>query len=182
MTRQVDDKAWRERRLKELKAQYRALIESTPRLKEISHEITALEKHQTPSSEKTVCGDCGVTEDEMHEYECDMEVCLFCVGQLTSCLCHIDEMVDERINKLTQAEKNEVMAIFGFETQSIEDSETTPPVIDVSSVVPASFVVNPTRRKLNSATIVQKASLIDHRGLFYPPPHLQAYCFFFQFL
>lgn len=90
MTRQADDTAGRERRLKELDAEYKALIESTPRLTEIFREVTALEKHQTPSPEKAVCGDCGVTEGEIHESGCDMEVCPFCGGQLISCDCDID--------------------------------------------------------------------------------------------
>lgn len=40
---------------------------------------------------KATCGDCGVSEGEIHECGCDMEVCPFCGGQLLSCSC-IDEL------------------------------------------------------------------------------------------
>ncbi len=33
------------------------------------------------------CGDCGVSEGQLHEYGCDMERCPFCGRQLISCNC-----------------------------------------------------------------------------------------------
>lgn len=119
MTRQVDNTAGRERRLKELKAQYRALIESTARLKEISDEITTLEEYQTPSPEKAVCGDCGVTEGEIHEYECDMEVCPFCGGQLISCNCDIDEMKDEPFSEIFDEDIEAISTRLGVSSDEI---------------------------------------------------------------
>ena len=34
------------------------------------------------------CGDCGVSEGEIHEEGCDQERCPICKGQIISCGCH----------------------------------------------------------------------------------------------
>ena len=40
--------------------------------------------------ERHKCGDCGVSEGELHELGCDMECCPFCGHQLISCDCCYD--------------------------------------------------------------------------------------------
>ena len=37
-----------------------------------------------------LCHDCGVEEGCLHEFECDMETCPRCLGQLISCSCFAD--------------------------------------------------------------------------------------------
>ena len=38
------------------------------------------------------CHDCGCKEGEMHEKNCDMEICPRCKGQLLSCGCNQEEI------------------------------------------------------------------------------------------
>jgi hypothetical protein len=49
-------------------------------------------KAQVSHLERHTCHDCGVFEGQIHQWDCDMERCPFCGGQLISCECDPQEL------------------------------------------------------------------------------------------
>src|SRR5665647_411105 len=113
---QVEDTTGRERRLKELRVEIKAHIKSTPGLEGLFDEMSALLES---ARKKARCHDCGVSEGEIHEYGCDMEVCPFCGGQLISCDCGIGEMDDEPFSKIYDEDIDEIGTHLGISREEV---------------------------------------------------------------
>lgn len=52
------------------------------------------------TSEGYVCHDCGAKEGEIHRWNCDMEECPKCGGQLISCSCELTQKQAEKIGRV----------------------------------------------------------------------------------
>lgn len=81
--------------------------------KDYDAAIKAFEREFMQSLKKIHCLECGTPEGELHEWGCDIELCPFCGGQLSNCLCQKwDEEKNTLVNWDRRPQTDEERAAF----------------------------------------------------------------------